>query len=169
MPRPRYVHYSACDNAWAGHGDSGGGGCASERPTRAFPAALTREPVSQSDNPAAGRPFTSASYRRSPEDFRPPSGGRGRPERRAAAILSPRRPRPSPGPAQKCGEAARRLQGLGRSLPEKALQMGGRGGMSPFSFSDLDSAFLPSVKSTVAPRRANCLHVARHLRLYLKP
>ena len=67
----------------------GGSSCASERPTRAFPAALLR---SRPRRETSSRPpFTSASYWLAPEDFRLQSRGQGRPERHATAILLPKR------------------------------------------------------------------------------
>ena len=87
---PRSVRDGTCDNAGAGQ-DSGAGGssCASEQPTRAFPAALLR---SRPRRETSSRPpFTSASYWLAPEDFRLQSRGQGRPERHATAILLPKR------------------------------------------------------------------------------
>ena len=92
---PRSVRDGTCDNAGAGQ-DSGAGGssCASERPTRAFPAALLR---SRPRRETSSRPpFTSASYWLAPEDFRLQSRGQGRPERHATAILLPKRFRLAP-------------------------------------------------------------------------
>ena len=93
---PRSVRDGTCDNAGAGQ-DSGAGGssCASERPTRAFPAALlTSRPRKRETS--CRPPFTSASYWLAPEDFRLQSRGQGRPERHATAILLPKRFRLSP-------------------------------------------------------------------------
>lgn len=70
MPGPHFVHSGVSNDARVGR-DSGdlGGGCASEKPTRAFPAAA-HKPVSQSSNPVASHPCTSASLRRKQDNFR---------------------------------------------------------------------------------------------------
>lgn len=96
MPGPHSVRDGTCDHAGAGQGSgAGGSSCASERPTRAFPAALLTSRPRRGET-SCRPPFTSASYWLAPEDFRLQSRGRGRPERHATAILLPKRSRLSP-------------------------------------------------------------------------
>ena len=96
MPGPRSVRDGTCDHAGAGQGSgAGGSSCTSERPTRAFPAALLTSRPRRGET-SCRPPFTSASYWLAPEDFRLQSRGRGRPERHATAILLPKRSRLSP-------------------------------------------------------------------------